>query len=494
VAADQPSQPSSSGHRSRTIAITAVVVLVLALGTAAGLDATGHLPGGLIADRSATPTPSPTPSPAPVRPPAVAVLSPASSPTTAALPLRRLRALLHGPDLGPGVGAVVLDATTGDVLLDQNDTAGHTPASIAKLTTAAAALITLGPEHRLATRVVAGAQPGELVLVGGGDASLTVRKPKAGDYPRRASLSALADATAAALRAQPVTGAGTPSPGESPPATPGSDQVTLRVDDSLFTGPSVAPDWPATYVSSGVVGPVSALSVDGGRVRPDLDAREADPALAAGRDLARLLAARGITVAGSVRRTTAPAGARTLAQVQSPTIAELVEADLSVSDNDLAEALLRLAAVARGRPGSFTAGKATVADVLGELRVPTGGLDLRDGSGLARSDRVAPITLARLLQVAASPALPQLRTLLTALPVAGFTGTLADRFTEPPTSSGAGIVRAKTGTLTGVSTLAGLTENSGRTLLFVVMSDHVPVTGTLDARAALDKFAATVAR
>jgi D-alanyl-D-alanine carboxypeptidase/D-alanyl-D-alanine-endopeptidase (penicillin-binding protein 4) len=210
--------------------------------------------------------------------------------------------------------------------------------------------------------------------------------------------------------------------------------------------------------------------------------------------LARLLAARGIKVTGSIRRTTAPAGARTLAHVESPTVAELVEADLSTSDNDLAEALLRLVAIARNQPGSFAAGAATVATVLGELGVPTDGMDLRDGSGLARNSRIAPVTLVRLLQVAAGSGHPELRTLLTSLPVAGFSGTLADRYTQSPSESGAGLVRAKTGTLTGVSTLAGLTERSGRTVLFVVMADKVPLGGTLAARDSLDRFAAAVAR
>jgi D-alanyl-D-alanine carboxypeptidase/D-alanyl-D-alanine-endopeptidase (penicillin-binding protein 4) len=491
VAAVKPNQPSSTGHRSRTIAITAVVVLVVALGGAAGLDATGHLPGGLIPDGSASPTASPTPTKA--RPPAGAVLTPATSAAVAPIPERRLRALLRRPDLGPAVGATVVDATTGDVLLDQDDTTARTPASIAKLTTAAAALVTLGPAHRLSTRVVAGATPGEVVLVGGGDTTLTVRNPKAGDYPRRASLTALADATAAALR-NPTPSPTSSSDPSSPPVSPASTNVTVSVDDSLFTGPSVAPDWPATYVSSGVVSPVSALSVDGGRVRPSADAREPDPAVAAGHDLARLLAARGIKVTGSVRRTAAPADARTLAKVESPTVAELVEADLSTSDNDLAESLLRLVAIARDQPGSFTAGATTVAAVLGELGVPTDGMDLRDGSGLARTSRIAPVTLAKLLQVAAGTEHPELRTLLTSLPVAGFSGTLADRFTQPPSESGAGLVRAKTGTLTGVSTLAGLTEQSGRTVLFVVMADKVPVGGTLAARDSLDRFAAAVAR
>jgi len=495
LAADQPRQPSSTGSRAKTIAIGAAVVLLVAVGGAAGLEAAGYLPAGLIGDSSPTPTPTPSASPTPSRPAAPDVLDPATTTAAATIPTRRLRSLLGRPALGPGVGATVIDAATGDVLLDEDDARARTPASIAKLTTAAAALMTLGPEHRLATRVVAGAKPGEVVLVGGGDTTLALHNPKARDYPRRASLSALADATAAALRAQPPTGGtSTATASASPTATSAATTVTVRIDDSLFSGPSVSPDWPATYVSSGVVSRVSALSVDGGRVKPDADAREPDPAMAAGRDLAKLLAARGITVTDSVRRTTSPAGARTLAQVLSPTVAQLVEAGLSTSDNDLAESLLRLSAIAQGSPGTFTAGRDTVADVLGDLGVPTTGLDLRDGSGLARTNAIAPVTLARLLQVAAGTEHPVLRTLLTGLPVAGFSGTLEDRFTRPPSAFGAGLVRAKTGTLTGVSTLAGVTEQSGRTLVFVVMSDHVPTTGTLAARAALDRFAAAVAR
>ena len=111
-----------------------------------------------------------------------------------------------------------------------------------------------------------------MVLVGAGDTTLTTRRSRPGDLPQRASLADLAD--------QVVAG-----------AAGRRRSVTVLVDDSLFTGPAVSPDWPATYCRSGVVSPVSALSVDAGRVRPGSVAREADPALAAGRELARLLAA-----------------------------------------------------------------------------------------------------------------------------------------------------------------------------------------------------------
>src|SRR6185436_6928853 len=182
-----------------------------------------------------------------------------------------------------------------------------------------------------------------------------------------------------------------------------------------------------------------------------------DPALAAGADLARLLRRRGLDIAPGVARAAAPAGARELARVESPTVAELVELALQTSDNDLAEALGRVAAVASDRPGSFDGAREAVSAALDDLGVPTDGMLLLDGSGLARGSHVAPLTLARLLQEAAGGSRPELAALVDGLPVAGFSGTLELRYLTGDARSGAGVVRAKTGTLTGVSALAGLT-------------------------------------
>ena len=488
------------GRRGRQGALAAVAaVLVVAAVSVAALDLTGRLPGGLVGNEAPVTVLSTLPgSPAvtdPVRPPTPApVLGDAS--VTAGIPLPAVGALtkaLAGPALGGNPGAVVLDVATGQSLLDQDGSTPRTPASVAKLATAAAALMTLPANQRLVTRVVGGspvAQPAtpspgvtastgssvarEVVLVGAGDARLT-----------RADVGRLAAATARSLSAtDPAAGSAS-----------ATASVSVGVDDSLFSGPALEPGWPATYVPAGVVSPVSALSVDGGRLRPGSEARSPDPALAAGELLAAGLRRRGITVAEVVDRAAAPAGAAVLAQVESPTVPELVEQALQNSDNDLAEALLRLVGIGAGQPGSFEGGASAVAAALVALGVPTDGLDLRDGSGLDRASQVAPVTVARILLAAADGSHPELAPVLDGLPVAGFSGTLALRFRDPAGTgsaggaSAAGLVRGKTGTLTGVSALAGTTSASGRPVVFAVMSKDVPVRSTLQARADLDRFA-----
>jgi len=160
-----------------------------------------------------------------------------------------------------------------------------------------------------------------------------------------------------------------------------------------------------------------------------------------------------------------------------------------------------LVAISRDQPATFEGGTAAVAQVLAELGVPTDGLALLDGSGLSRGSRIAPETLGALLAMAAGDdADPRLRPLVTGLPIAGFSGTLAQRFgTAADGGAGAGVVRAKTGTLTGVSSLAGVVARGDgsppgqfQLLAFALMTDDVQVSNTLDARVALDRIAAAL--
>ncbi len=197
-------------------------------------------------------------------------------------------------------------------------------------------------------------------------------------------------------------------------------------------------------------------------------------------------------------RGTAPAGAAVLGTVQSPPVPQLVEAMLTRSDNDLAESLARQVALSQGQPATFAGAATAVAAVLGgvlrDVGADPGAVRLSDGSGLSRLDRVQPAALTRLLTAVASGDRPRLAPVLSGLPVAGFDGTLGRRYRTGPAVPAAGVVRAKTGTLLGVSALAGLLRTAdGRLLAFDLTADAVPIGATRAAERALDRLAAGMA-
>jgi D-alanyl-D-alanine carboxypeptidase/D-alanyl-D-alanine-endopeptidase (penicillin-binding protein 4) len=415
-------------------------------------------------DRAApTVTASPTPGPL-VTPTPVLAAPPSGQPQTAAGVARILAGPLADRRLGARVSATVLDAETGQVLLDRGAANLVTPASTAKLATSVALLSVADPDQRLTTRLVAGGRPGDVVLVGGGDPTLSaapVGKPTG--YEGAARVTTLA---ALAKRA-------------------GVGRVgRVVVDSSLYAGPAMAPTWNPADVGGGYIAPITATMVDAGR-QDGLRARSGAPDLQAGRALAAALGAPTVPVI----RGRAPAGATTLAEVDSQPIPRLVEQMLLASDNVLAEALARQVAIAEGQPASFAGAAAATRTVLARLGMPAGDR-LLDGSGLSMQDRVTPALLAALLRTAADADQPRLHALVPGLPVSGYLGTLDGRYRTGPAALAAGQVRAKTGTLDGVSSLAGLVRGrDGRLLVFAMVADRVPAGGTLAAEAALDEVA-----
>ncbi|MCW2681854.1 MAG: dacB [Frankiales bacterium] len=403
----------------------------------------------------------------------------APAPTAAGLQAA-ITLTLADPAINGRLAVSVVDAHSGEPVLERGADALLVPASTAKIATAVAALTALPQDLRLTTRVVAGAAPGEVVLVGGGDPTLAgVKAPLS--YPAPARLTDLATRTRAALGAQVVS--------------------RVLVDESLYSGARLGPGWKDSYVTEGAVAPVGPVMVDGGRVRPDRVRRHLEPALAAGQQLAALLQP-GAEV--QVARGAAPVGATELGAVTSQPVPQLVERMLAHSDNDLAEALARHVALSQGQPASFAGGAAAVQQVLGsfldEVGVGRQAVALVDGSGLSRDDRLEPAALTRLLARVASDdgsaPVEQLSPVLTGLPVAGFSGTLSERYRKAATGArlGAGIVRAKTGTLNGVSALAGLVRTAdGRLLAFDLTADGVPLGANRQAEAALDRLAAALA-
>jgi D-alanyl-D-alanine carboxypeptidase/D-alanyl-D-alanine-endopeptidase (penicillin-binding protein 4) len=371
------------------------------------------------------------------------------------------------------VSAVVRDAATGTTLLDVAGSTPQPPASVLKLLSAAVVDATIPPMSTLTTSVVRGATPDRIVLVAGGDTLLDPGVGHAESVPGRAGLADLAQATAAAL------------------AAAGVSAVTLSVDATYAPGPASAPTWPASYLSTGITGPVAALGLSTQRATPGHPVTS-DPVAEVAKAFVARLTERGVTVTFDKAPATAPPGSAPLASVASAPVGDQLALALLESDNALTESLTRQAAFRAGRPSDFAGAAAYVRERLTQLGVDITGVSTVDASGLTKADAVPARVIADVLALGLADTVAGLRATLAALPVAGLSGTLADRFQSADTHAVAGVVRAKTGTLTGVNTLAGtLVDADGRLLTFTVLAH---ATAEPDpARAALDRVVATLA-
>jgi serine-type D-Ala-D-Ala carboxypeptidase/endopeptidase (penicillin-binding protein 4) len=473
-------------RRTRTTAL-ATLALLNVFTLAAGLAVAHMLPPRLarlhIPVTAAHAVVNATPVLAPVGARATDVRATAS-PTASGL-AAMLGAALPPAATGSGVGIEVADAGTGQVLYSANAGISATPASTTKIVTAVAALAALGPDARFTTTV---RQVGDtVVLVGGGDPTLAVNEYPSSDYPRPATLAQLAAGTARALKAR------------------GNHSVRLGYDTALFSGPDMAQGWTDSLISTGNVTPIVSLEADQGRLTPsgaleDSDdavnfrPRTTDPAGLTVAAFAALLAKDGITVTGTPAETAAPASAPVLASVSSPPLAAIADQMLQESNNVIAENLARHVAIALGLPATFAGAAGANLAELRRLGITTP-ISLVDGSGLSPQDAIAPETLVRVLSLAVGT--PKLRGALTGLPVAGFSGTLSAGGSVFGGIGGParGVVRAKTGNLATVASLAGLVyDRSGDLLLFAIMAPRVPSADQLQQAAdALDSAAAGLA-
>jgi serine-type D-Ala-D-Ala carboxypeptidase/endopeptidase (penicillin-binding protein 4) len=459
----------------RVAVVVAVLLLGVIVGLGIGLGVTVVKNKIAVAQARASIVPPPPPLvPHPVLRPA-ALNGPAPTPAGVGTVLDPL---LAAGGLG-SLSGQVLDPVTGTVLWQRNPNTALVPGSTAKLLTAAAALLTLDHQARLRTTVLAGPQPGTVVLRGGGDPTLSAAgQGTATGYPGAARLDDLVSQVRAAVHG-PIT--------------------RVLVDVSRYAGDALAPGWLPADVAGGYIAPIEPVMLDGGRADPTLDIspRAAKPATAAAAELARRLGADPDTVTvGS-----APPGAMVLGEVSSPPMQDLIATALTRSDNVLAEVLAREVARQTGAQPSFSGASQAVLTVLRRHGFDVTGTTLVDGSGLSTSDAIPAALLTALLGAAAGPdrshagqlddgsqqsRTAALRPLLVGLPVAGGSGTLADRY-HGPTLGGRGWVRAKTGTLTGVSSLAGtVLDVEGRVLVFALVSNGpnpVTVRPRLDALA-----------
>jgi len=410
-------------------------------------------------------------------PPATAAVAPAA-PVTPVLSLRRLPTVVSSviadrrlaADLGPVMATAGAPAASaclsvrdpdGRTAFAQNPTVALIPASTMKLETATAVLGRLGAGSHLTTEIRAGSAPaggtvtGDLWLVGGGDPLLATADFAAvagyRNQPRLAtSMEALADRVVAA----------------------GVRNVGGRIvgDESRYDTQRYLPSWSPTYASLGEIGPQSALAVNEGFVQWQPRAVPAPaPATNGAAVLTTLLRARGVTVGGEAAEGPAPVapGASVVASIDSPPLGQVVGVMLAESDNMAAELLVKELGVRFGGAGTTAAGLKVLDEVLAPLGVGGGGVASVDGSGLDRSDRLTCDSLQVTLAHGGEGG-----ELGANLPVAGRNGTLAKRFAGTPA---AGKVRAKTGSLKGVSALSGWAGTAdGRSLQFALIANELP--------------------
>jgi D-alanyl-D-alanine carboxypeptidase/D-alanyl-D-alanine-endopeptidase (penicillin-binding protein 4) len=350
------------------------------------------------------------------------------------------------------VGATAIDLATGETVYSRNPGLPLLPASNEKLAVTYAALTGLGPAFRIETDVLGeGDQDGttwtgDVVLKGYGDPTLS-----------SAGLAALARQ----VRADGIV------------------RVSGHVlgDESWFDARRAAPGWKASFLVTDSP-PLSALTVDRSTSRR--------PALVAAQLFRRALARAGVTVDGGAALGSAGGAAVPLASIDSPTVATMVHAMDRVSDNFTAEMLLKeLGAVQAGR-GTTAAGAGVVTGLLELAGVQLDGVRIVDGSGLSLLDRMTSTSLVSLLNVMWDDTGVRLE-LLSSLPVAGRSGTLADRMRG---TAAEGVVLAKTGTTDNATALSGFV---GDRFVFSVLVNGHPVSWAW-SRAAEDRFATVLAR
>ena len=468
--------PGTRSGGRRSVVIVLSLLLVAAVATAAVLFwPTSRTPAASTTIGSVVPLPTV----AAVDPPvtaARALVAPlavaAGKVPTAAGVTSRLAAAVANAGMAKYTG-VVLDGATGKVLWNKASSTPTQPASTMKLLTGAALLTKVDPKSRFVTKVVSGAQPGDVVFVGGGDVTLSARA---------AGVTTVYDGapTVADLAAQVVAS--------------GYPVKRILTDTSYWTGPDLADGWDPTDIPGGFITRMQALMVDGDRKDPSQEdsPRTGDPALTAGKALARALGNADLPVVEGA----APKGAKVLATVESQPMPVLLSQALLNSDNVLAEALARQVAISLGGAPSFSGASQAVTIGLQDLKLDTIGVTMADGSGLSHLDMAPTSLLGNVLVLAVTGRVPALRGLLSGLPVAGVSGTLskaAGRFLTPQAKPGVGWVRAKTGSVDFTYALAGYVPDvDGRLLVFAINSNGVFSAGPNQTRPAQDAFAAAL--
>lgn len=381
------------------------------------------------------------------------------------------------PALGE-LSAQVTDLLTGEVVWNSNESRPLVPASATKIFTGSAALLALPSDHRVETYVVQSAStPGELILAGEGDVTLTKKRGE-GFFTDAPSIDDLAAAVKPNLKGQKVT--------------------SIVVDNSVREGALFNRTWDRADVGGGNVADMDSVMLDAGRINTlqSDSPRSEQPGEDVAQALADALGASDAKVTVAEKTAATPMlstteghansqlaeGLTWMGAVESAPLDVRLRDMLVNSDNILAEAIGREVAESQGLPRTFQGATEATLKVLHEGGVDVADATLLDNSGMSTGNRLTSHDLDSAL------AHKDLRVLLDMLPVASAEGTLRTRYDEGSgAENSAGWVRAKTGTLSGVNALAGtVTTVEGRPLSFAFLSNDAPVA---EGRAALDRLA-----
>lgn len=448
------------------VALTALL-LVVGTGAYAVADAKDMVPGILT-------LPEPIPAGLAAAPQAIA---PAQLPEPPALNPAALEAaiapVVGSAALGRDVGVIVRDAASGEVLLSRAADQPRVLASLQKLLASVALADSLDLDATMTTKAVSGATPGDVVLVAGGDTLLARGAGNPGEVVGRAGLADLAAKVNATAPAGPLT---------------------LHLDATYAAGPRTVSTWAKSDVTLGYTRGVAQIGLADLRpIRGRVPAVESDADVMDAFAEALRASGRTVEVAGDALTTPAARDASVLGAVQSAPYIDVIAHALAESDNAIYENLTRQAMVHDGAevPADGVTGD-YVRDRLEQAGIDVTNVGIKDASGLTPGQTAPLAVIDAVLARAVGGNDLGLRRIIAELPVAGLSGTLAERFEAADTRPAAGIPRAKTGSLTGVSSLAGTTVDAqGRLLTFAIVTNSVPPNGpgTKGAREALDRFA-----
>ena len=327
------------------------------------------------------------------------------------------------------LGIKVVAVKTGEVLYTKNAHKFHHPASTMKLITAAAALTKLGSAFRFETTLYADA------IVNGRVAGNVYLKGKADPVLQEGDLAEMVIALRDA-GVQSVFGG-------------------IVVDETYLDAVRKGPGW----MWDDKPLRLSALSLRGGTVE--------DKALACGTVLKEILQQEGIVVNGEVSHGTVPSGAVVIATHLSPPLMDILRLMNKPSDNVIAELIFKtLGAEVKGEPGTWQKGRQVIGEFLEEMGAA---FRIVDGSGLSRYNLVTAELLVNLLVFVYND-FELMPDYVASLPIAGVDGTLKNRMKGMRAEK---VLRAKTGTLSGVSALAGYTVTAdGEVLAFSILISH----------------------